>query len=281
MLPLVLDLSRLPLILIGDGAKAERRLALLDAADAVDLTVYAERPSSSLVLAAGCRLVRRLPSAQEVAAARAVFISDKSAPYCRDLAATARAAGALVHVEDEPALCDVHAPAVLRRGELTIAVSTGGRAPGLAAQLKRWLGTLFGPEWHDRIDELAALRQGWRASSADADTVTRRTEAWLSRLPPPPLTGRMPAAEGFGQLGGYARSSARVGSNLSSALLSAFIVPDAAVSDDIAQSRRAEQPAATPLPAALARRRPPPHGGRSKRGSRSASPQNANWRRSG
>jgi precorrin-2 dehydrogenase/sirohydrochlorin ferrochelatase len=181
MLPLVLDLSRLALILVGDGAKAERRLALLDAADAVDLTVYAENPSSALALAAGRRLVRRLPAAQEVAAARAVFISDKNAPYCRDLAATARAAGALVHVEDEPALCDVHAPAVLRRGELTIAVSTGGRAPGLAVQLTRWLGTLVGPEWQDRLGELAALRRGWRASGADGDAVSRRTEAWLGR----------------------------------------------------------------------------------------------------
>jgi precorrin-2 dehydrogenase / sirohydrochlorin ferrochelatase len=193
MLPLVLDLSRLALILVGDGAKAERRLALLDAADAVDLTVYAENPSSALARAAGRRLVRRLPAAQEVAAARAVFISDKNAPYCRHLAATARAAGALVHVEDEPALCDVHAPAVLRRGELTIAVSTGGRAPGLAVQLKRWLGTLVGPEWQDRIDELAALRRGWRASGADADAVTRRTEAWLGRRGGFPVDAPAPA----------------------------------------------------------------------------------------
>jgi precorrin-2 dehydrogenase / sirohydrochlorin ferrochelatase len=181
MLPLVLDLSRLKLILVGDGAKAERRLELLDAADAADLTLYAERPSPSLALAAGRRLVRRLPSAQEVAAARAVFISDKGAPYCRGLAATARAAGALVHVEDEPALCDVHAPAVLRRGELTIAVSTGGRAPGLAAQLKRWLGMLFAAEWQERLDELAVLRRRWRAGGADPETVTRWTEAWVGR----------------------------------------------------------------------------------------------------
>jgi precorrin-2 dehydrogenase / sirohydrochlorin ferrochelatase len=179
MLPLMLDLSRLRLILIGDGTQAERRLALLDAADAADLTLYAERPSASLALAAGRRLVRRLPSAPEVAAARIVFISDKNAPYCRTLAATARAAGALLHVEDEPALCDVHAPAVLRRGELTIAVSTGGRAPGLAVQLKRWLGAVFGLEWQGRLDELAALRRRWRANGADPDTLTRWTEAWV------------------------------------------------------------------------------------------------------
>jgi precorrin-2 dehydrogenase / sirohydrochlorin ferrochelatase len=181
MLPLVLDLSRLTLLLIGDDAKAERRLALLDAAGAADLTVYAERPTPALAHAAGSRLVRRLPSVQEVAAARLVFISDKDAPRSRALAATARAAGALIHVEDAPALCDVHAPAVLRRGDLQIAVSTGGKAPGLAAQVKRVLGGLFGPEWRGRLDELAALRQRWRAAGADADTVAAWSAAWIRR----------------------------------------------------------------------------------------------------
>ncbi len=145
MLPLVLDLSRLTLMLIGDGAAAERRLGLLDAAGAADLRVYAETPSAALALAAGSRLVPRLPTARELARARLVFISDRHAGYCDELAGLARALGALVHVEDAPALCDVQAPAVLRRGDLTIAVSTGGKSPGLAVQVKRFLGTLFAP----------------------------------------------------------------------------------------------------------------------------------------
>ena len=181
MLPLVLDPSRLALILVGDGAAAERRLDLLDAAGAADLTLYAANPSAALALAAGHRLVRRLPTIQEVAAARLVFISDRAAPHARSLAAAARAAGALVHVEDEPSLSDVHAPAVLRRGDLTIAVSTGGKSPGLAVQVKRFLGAVFGQEWQARLDALAALRQGWRAGGADSETVTRWTDAWIGR----------------------------------------------------------------------------------------------------
>jgi precorrin-2 dehydrogenase/sirohydrochlorin ferrochelatase len=181
MLPLVLDLSRLKLALIGEGAAALRRLALLDAAGAADLTVYAATPSPELAHAAGSRLVRRLPTAAELAAARLVFISDRCAPYCRGLAAAARASGALVHVEDEPALGHVQAPAVLRRGDLTIAVSTGGKSPGLAVRLKRFLGTLFGPEWQGRLDALAARRRGWRASGVEAETIARWSEAWVDR----------------------------------------------------------------------------------------------------
>ncbi|HXY99163.1 MAG TPA: NAD(P)-dependent oxidoreductase [Stellaceae bacterium] len=180
MLPLVLDLGRLKLILIGDGEAAERRLGLLDAAGAADLTVHAEAPSAALALAAGSRLVRRLPTTQEMAAARLVFISDRTAPYCRALAGLARMLGALVHVEDQPALCDVQAPAVLRRGDLTLAVSTGGKSPGLAKQVKRFLGALFGPEWQERLDALAALRRGWREGGADAETVARWSESWVA-----------------------------------------------------------------------------------------------------
>ncbi len=202
MLPVALDLARLKLALIGDGAAAERRLALLDEAGAGDLTVYAEAPSPALARAAGARLVRRLPTAPELAATRVVFISDKASPHCRDLATTARAAGALVHVEDAPQLSDIHAPAVLRRGELTIAVSTGGQSPALAGQVKRFLGALFGPEWQGRLDELAALRQGWREGGADPETVQRWTEEWVGRQ------GWLPANGADEWLGGLAASSA-------------------------------------------------------------------------
>lgn len=181
MLPLVLDASRLKLLLVGAGDAAERRLAWLDAAGAIDLALHAEAPSPALARAAGHRLIARLPTETELGAAQLVFISERDAPYARSLAVAARAAGALVHVEDAPALSDVHVPAVLRRGELMITVSTGGASPGLAVQMKRFLGLLFGPEWQGRLDDLAALRRGWREDGADAETVARRTEEWISR----------------------------------------------------------------------------------------------------
>jgi precorrin-2 dehydrogenase / sirohydrochlorin ferrochelatase len=206
MLPLVVDLAGLRVLLIGDGAAALRRLELLDEAGARDLAVYAERPAPALARRAGNRLRRRLPTSAELAAARLVFISDRGAPATPGLAATARAAGALVHVEDAPALSDLQAPAVLRRGALTIAVSTGGASPGLAVQVKRFLNRLFGPEWGERLDRLAALRQDWRRSGADAATLSRRTEAWIERQ------GWLPqeAEDEFGAPGGRVARSGRV-----------------------------------------------------------------------
>jgi len=177
MLPLVLDVTRLKLALIGNGRAAERRLALLDDAGATNVVVYATAPLAALARRAGERLVRRRPRPDELASARVLFISDADADH-HALALTARAAGVLVHVEDEPSLSDVHAPAVVRRGDLVIAVSTGGRSPALAAQIKRFLGVLFGAEWRGRLDELALLRRPWRKSGADHAAVAERTKAW-------------------------------------------------------------------------------------------------------
>ena len=67
MLPLVLDVSRLKLALIGNGRTAERRLALLDEAGARDVGVYATAPSAALARRAGERLIHRLPRCEELA----------------------------------------------------------------------------------------------------------------------------------------------------------------------------------------------------------------------
>jgi precorrin-2 dehydrogenase/sirohydrochlorin ferrochelatase len=191
MLPLVMDLARLRLALIGDGDAAVRRLAWLDEAQAADLTVFSAAPVAALAQAAGARLTRHLPTARDFAGLHLVFIADVAEPARADLAAQARLSGAIVHAEDAPALTDIHAPAVLRRGDLTIAVSTAGAAPGLAAEIRSFLGTLFGPEWHERVRAMGELRQHWRAAGEQAGAIRRLTAAqlarygWLKQTTPP------------------------------------------------------------------------------------------------
>lgn len=173
MLPIVLDPSRLDILLIGEGAAADKRRALLVKAGATRVRAFG--PAN-------------LPDDMAMAGAKLVFIVDRVAPYVADIAARARAAGALVHIEDDPAHTDFHLPAVLRRGDLAIAISTGGASPALAVRLKRALGELFGPEWSGHTEELASLRAQWRGEGADADSLKHRTEElierrrWLPRL---------------------------------------------------------------------------------------------------
>ncbi len=181
MLPITLDLARIRVILAGEGAAARRRLALLDEAGASALEVYARSPAPALAEAAGPRLRRRLPRAAEIARAQVVFLAGLPEPFATKIARLASAAGALVNVEDDRRRSHFHSPAILRRGGLTVAVSTGGRCPGLAALIRRDLERHLGSEWVGRLDEIAALREGWRGAGAEPATIRRWTAAWAER----------------------------------------------------------------------------------------------------
>lgn len=154
MLPIALDLARLPVALVGRGERAARRLALLREANPSDLVVYSDDPE----FAAG-GAARRLPGAVDLAGRRVVYVVGLNEVESRRIADRARAVGALVNVEDVPALCDFHSPSVLRRGYLSIAVSTSGNNPSLSKLVVRWLKGRIGPEWVSRSSELSRYRR--------------------------------------------------------------------------------------------------------------------------
>jgi precorrin-2 dehydrogenase/sirohydrochlorin ferrochelatase len=87
-------------------------------------------------------------------------------------------------VADQPALCDFYAPAVVRRGDLAIAVSTGGTSPALARRIREELEERFGPHFESAIDELGALRERLRAEGRPASDERAATEAILNSLMP-------------------------------------------------------------------------------------------------
>jgi precorrin-2 dehydrogenase len=181
MLPISVDLERIRVMLVGDGAAARRRLALLDEAGAEALEVYAPLPEPTLVAMAGARLRRRLPSADEIARAQLVFAAGVAEPVAVAIRGAAQQAGVLVNVEDDRERSDFHSAAVFRRGDLTVAVSTNGKSPGLAALMRAMLEQRFGPEWAMRLDEIALLRRDWREAGADPAAIGRWTREWVGR----------------------------------------------------------------------------------------------------
>jgi precorrin-2 dehydrogenase/sirohydrochlorin ferrochelatase len=196
--PLALDLARLPVILAGAGRPLEKRLGLLDAERAPELAIYAIGAEPALVAAAGARLVARLPTEAEIAACRVLFVAGLPRDASANLAAIARTHRVLVNVEDDLPLCDFHVPAILRRGDLALSISTGGASPTLARLLKAWLGELLPESWDERLRRVAALRAELRAAGADPGKVAAATEAlidqenWLPNAPsePAPPRGR-------------------------------------------------------------------------------------------
>jgi len=139
----------------------------------------------SLLVGAGVEPVRLSPD-DSLEGLSVLFVAGLEPDASADLAKRARAAGILVNVEDVPDLCDFHIPAIVRRGDLLISVSTNGRSPALARRLREELEGQFGPEWKERLEELGALRDRLRADGIHFGELAEQvhavidTKGWLS-----------------------------------------------------------------------------------------------------
>lgn len=179
MIPIIIDPDVTNIALIGRGEIALRRLALLDEGGAARLSVFSDKPSLDLEEAAGNRLLKSLPSPGDLSTFAIVWIADLPLDLAIPLARAVRANGSLVNVEDVKPWCDFHNPALVRRGDLLLTVSTNGQSPGLAARIKRQLGTLFGPEWAERLGKIGRKREAWKRRDRSLEELTHLTDATI------------------------------------------------------------------------------------------------------
>jgi siroheme synthase-like protein len=153
--PVCLDMTDRPCLLVGGGPVAERKVAgLLDAG--ARLTVVSPSATDRLREWARGDRIRLLPreyAAADLAGQAVVFVATDDGGINARVARDARAAGVLVNAADDPAHCDFILPAVLSRGEITVAVSTGGASPALARVVRDELGAYL-----DRDDYAALAR---------------------------------------------------------------------------------------------------------------------------
>lgn len=181
MFPIALDLSLYPVILVGNGQKTVRRLGLLEECGAQNIRVFSDQPSASLQKLAGARLVGRLPEVSDLAGSRVMMVVDIAEEKAIMLAERARAQGLLVNVEDKKPYCDFHFPSFLKRGDLLVAVSSGGKSPTLSRTVKQWLAGLLDKGWADRLETLAAQRQLWQQQGRGYDEIKELSEAWIKK----------------------------------------------------------------------------------------------------
>ncbi|HEV7888043.1 MAG TPA: bifunctional precorrin-2 dehydrogenase/sirohydrochlorin ferrochelatase [Acidimicrobiales bacterium] len=79
------------------------------------------------------------------------------------------AAGVWVNSADDPLSCSFTLPSVVRRGPLTVAVSTGGHSPAVATWLRGRLEAEFGPEYEVLVELLSAERQALKAAGRSTE----------------------------------------------------------------------------------------------------------------
>ena len=154
MLPIALNPQMVTAGLAGEGEPLQRRLSMLRRAEVEPVSVALD--------------------ARDFAGLTLLYVAGVERVRAAELAGRARAARVLVNVEDRPELCDFHVPAIVRRGDLIVAVSTGGRVPTLATRVREWLEHRFDDDWGDRVDELGAQRVRWRAEGVPIEEIAGR-----------------------------------------------------------------------------------------------------------
>ena len=89
--------------------------------------------------------------------------------------------GVLCNVVDDPEYCDFYYPAVVRRGDLQIAISTNGQSPSLSQKLRQQLERQFGPAYAQWVAELGETRRRVMASDLDPERKRELLHSLASR----------------------------------------------------------------------------------------------------
>jgi precorrin-2 dehydrogenase/sirohydrochlorin ferrochelatase len=149
-----------PCLVVGGGLVGERKVHDLMNAGA-RVTVVSRTLTPELAALASRGQIRYLPEdfaeAQVEGMALVMAATDDRAVNTR-VSAAAQSRGLWVNVADDPEYCTFIVPAVVRRGDLTLAIGTGGASPALARQLREELQQHFGPEYGPYLDLLRRVR---------------------------------------------------------------------------------------------------------------------------
>lgn len=158
--PAFLSIADRPCLVVGGGQIAERKVkGLLDA----DARVTVVSPTVTP------RLKRRIDKGQVVHFPREFQSSDLEGfylliattddmPLNRKVGIEGRNLGLIVNVVDDTPYCDFIAPSIVRRGDITFAISTGGTSPALARWLRRQVEQHFPPEYSGLAKVMSRVR---------------------------------------------------------------------------------------------------------------------------
>jgi len=161
LFPIFLKLTGRHCVVIGAGHLAESKIASLRAADAA-VTVIAPEASAVVAEQAGAgelTLHQRAYMQGDLAGAFLVVAATNDPAVNRAVFAEATATGVLCNAVDDPPFCDFYFPSVVRRGELQVAISTAGKSPALAQQLRKDLNEQLPLDLGDWLDDLGNLRR--------------------------------------------------------------------------------------------------------------------------
>ena len=190
--PVVFRLAGRRCVVIGGGEVARRKVAGLLATGA-RVQVIAPHLHPELLALPGIELICRPFLPDDLHGAFLVFAATNDRSVNATVATAARQQGVPVNIADDPVESDFHLPAMLQRGDLLVAISSGGGSPAFAAELRDQLATKIGPEWELFCAVAAALRQK-RLTDGEASAYNRAVISDLFAADLPLLLSRQDEA---------------------------------------------------------------------------------------
>ena len=158
--PLFLEMADKAALVVGGGAVAERKVrSLLQYGASIRIVSRDLTDGLKDLLETG-----RISFAGEtfvenhLEGLTLVFAATDDRQLNHEISIKARERGVLVNAVDQPEDCTFIVPSIVRRGDLTIAVSTSGKSPALAKRVRKQLESQFGKEYAIFLDFLGRLR---------------------------------------------------------------------------------------------------------------------------
>jgi len=185
VLPVFLDLHGKKAIVVGASEGALWKAELLVQAGA-SVTLVCEKPTAAtLQWVSNAKMERALIEAvawQDISFAGATLVvADVARPESAELAAKARAAGALVNIVDQPAHCQFQFGSIVNKSPLVIGISTGGAAPVLAQLVRTLIEAALPGSLQALAQKASALRARVNARLDGADQRRRYWNAFFAR----------------------------------------------------------------------------------------------------
>ncbi|CAN5869389.1 siroheme synthase CysG [soil metagenome] len=158
--PVMLEVRRRRCVVIGGGAIGEGKVrGLLDAG--ADVFVVDPAPGAVLQEMAGqgaLTLIRRDYQPGDLKGAFVAIAATDDGAVNATVFAEAEAEGVLFNAVDDSQYCHFAVPSIVRRGDLLMTLSTGGRSPALAKSIRKKLSQQFGEEYGVLVELLGEVR---------------------------------------------------------------------------------------------------------------------------
>jgi precorrin-2 dehydrogenase / sirohydrochlorin ferrochelatase len=171
LFPMFMKLDGRQALVVGAGKVGEPKIGgLLETGARVRVVALDATPAVREWARAGkIELELRAFANADLRGAFLVVVATNSRTLNERIYHEAQQLGVLCNVVDVPDLCDFYYPSIVRRGDLQIAVSTGGQSPSLAQKIRQQLEKQFGPAYAAWVADLGETRKLILASDLDKE----------------------------------------------------------------------------------------------------------------